>query len=127
VAAGAGATEVMVLFSAGKLNARRLVNLWNLPELREIRENAGSLTLGAVPRLAQFADAQRCNGTFPCWRRRLLGRQHCESESATLAGNLANASPPRIRLPRCWRMTQSWNWCPHGDAEDGVPGFSPWL
>jgi CO/xanthine dehydrogenase FAD-binding subunit len=37
----AGATEVMVLFSAGKLAARRLVNLWGLSELREMKQSAG--------------------------------------------------------------------------------------
>src|SRR5579872_434687 len=35
----AGATEVMVLFGAGKLSARRLVNLWGLRELQGIRED----------------------------------------------------------------------------------------
>jgi len=49
----AGATEVMVLFSARKLNARRLVNVCGIcRELREIRETCGVADVGgAVPRL----------------------------------------------------------------------------
>src|SRR4030095_14831598 len=32
----AGGTDLMVLYSAGKLAARKLVSIWNLPELRGI-------------------------------------------------------------------------------------------
>ena len=32
----AGGTDVMVQYAAGKLSARKLVSIWNLPELRRI-------------------------------------------------------------------------------------------
>ena len=32
----AGGTDVMVQYAAGKLPARKLVSIWNLPELRRI-------------------------------------------------------------------------------------------
>jgi len=31
----AGGTDVMVLYSAGKLPNRKLINIWNIPELRK--------------------------------------------------------------------------------------------
>ena len=34
----AGGTDVMVQYAAGRLPARRLVSIWNLPELRRIDE-----------------------------------------------------------------------------------------
>ena len=36
----AGGTDVMVQYAAGKLPARKLVSIWNLPELRQIEVSA---------------------------------------------------------------------------------------
>ncbi len=36
----AGGTDVMVQYAAGKLPARKLVSIWNLPELRRIEVTA---------------------------------------------------------------------------------------
>jgi OHCU decarboxylase len=90
----AGATEVMVLFSAGKLNARRLVNLWNLPELREIRENAGSLTLGGGTTFSAIRGCAAVQRYFPLLAQAASWTGSIANQNrATLAGNLANASP----------------------------------
>jgi OHCU decarboxylase len=90
----AGATEVMVLLSAGKLAARRLVNLWGLPELREIREEAESLTLGGG---CTFSDIRRCEAVlrhFPLLAQAASWTGGIANQNrATIAGNLANASP----------------------------------
>jgi OHCU decarboxylase len=90
----AGATEVMVLFSAGKLSARRLVNLWGLAELREIREDTGSLTLGGG---CTFSDIRRCDAVlrhFPLVAQAASWTGSIANQNrATIAGNLANASP----------------------------------
>ena len=43
----AGGTDVMVQYSAGNLRARRLVSIWNLPELRRIEVLPDELQIGA--------------------------------------------------------------------------------
>src|ERR1700687_5797920 len=43
----AGGTDVMVQYAAGKLPARKLVSIWNLPELRRIEVAAGEIRIGA--------------------------------------------------------------------------------
>src|SRR6476469_1671832 len=43
----AGGTDVMVQYAAGKLPARKLVSIWNLPELRRIDEFSDEIRIGA--------------------------------------------------------------------------------
>ena len=43
----AGGTDVMVQYAAGKLPARKLVSIWNLPELRRIEVTADEIRIGA--------------------------------------------------------------------------------
>ena len=43
----AGGTDVMVQYAAGKLAARKLVSIWNLPELRQIEATASEIRIGA--------------------------------------------------------------------------------
>jgi OHCU decarboxylase len=96
----AGATEVMVLFSAGKLGARRLVNLWGLQELRVIREDAGALTLGGG---CTFGEIRRCEAAqryFPLLAQAASWTGGIANQNrATIAGNLANASPAADSAP----------------------------
>src|SRR5258708_3634476 len=44
----AGGTDVMVLYSAGKLPNRKLVNIWNIPELRQIGIFPDRICIGAT-------------------------------------------------------------------------------
>src|SRR5947208_5117595 len=43
----AGGTDVMVQYAAGKLPARKLVSVWNLPELRRIEVLPNQIRIGA--------------------------------------------------------------------------------
>ena len=43
----AGGTDVMVQYAAGKLPARKLVSIWNLPELRQIEVLPDEIHIGA--------------------------------------------------------------------------------
>ena len=43
----AGGTDVMVQYAAGKLPDRKLVSIWNLPELRRIEVLADEIQIGA--------------------------------------------------------------------------------
>jgi OHCU decarboxylase len=90
----AGATEVMVMFSAGKLAERRFINLWNLPELREIHEDAESLTLGGGCTFSQIRNCAAVRRHFPLLAQAASWTGGIANQNrATLAGNLANASP----------------------------------
>jgi OHCU decarboxylase len=90
----AGATEVMVLFSAGKLAARRLVNLWGLPELCEIQEDAETLTIGAGCAFSRIRECGAVKRHFPLLAQAASWTGGIANQNrATIAGNLANASP----------------------------------
>src|SRR5438046_8239798 len=43
----AGGTDVMVLYSAGKLANRNLIDIWNIPELRQIEVFPDRISIGA--------------------------------------------------------------------------------
>lgn len=90
----AGATEVMVMFSAGKLGARRLVNLWGLRELREIREEDGLLILGGGCTFSQIRNCEAVLKHFPLLAQAASWTGGIANQNrATIAGNIANASP----------------------------------
>jgi CO/xanthine dehydrogenase FAD-binding subunit len=90
----AGGTEIMVLFSAGKLPQRNLINLWNLPELREIRVSKDTITIGGGCTFSQIRSHALIAAKF-----QLLARAAswiggiANQNRATIAGNIANASP----------------------------------
>ncbi len=90
----AGATEVMVLYSAGKLAARRLVNLWGLRELREIHEDAETLTIGGGCAFSQIRECAAVKRHFPLLAQAASWTGGIANQNrATIAGNIANASP----------------------------------
>ncbi len=90
----AGGTEIMVLFSAGKLQQRNLINLWNLAELREIRVNEDTVSIGGGCTFSQIRSHPVIAAEFPLlalaagWIGGVANQNR-----ATIAGNLANASP----------------------------------
>jgi len=90
----AGGTDLMVLFEAGKLQHKKFVNIWGLPELRGIEVAPEHVTLGA---LTTYTDVQRhslLGSEFP-----LLIEAASETggiatqNRGTLGGNIVNASP----------------------------------
>jgi OHCU decarboxylase len=90
----AGATEVMVLFSAGKLAARRLVNLWGLSELRETKEDAETLAIGGGCTFSQIRERAAVKRHFPLLAQAASWTGGIANQNrATIAGNIANASP----------------------------------
>ena len=58
----AGGTELMVAFAAGRLGARKLVNLWGISDLRFIKTTADSIVttrLAKPPAIAPHNATQR--------------------------------------------------------------------
>jgi CO/xanthine dehydrogenase FAD-binding subunit len=90
----AGGTEVMVLYSAGKLPQHSLVNLWNLPELHRIHVQEDTIAIGGGCTFTQIRSHPIIAAEFPllalaaAWIGGIANQNR-----ATLAGNLANASP----------------------------------
>lgn len=96
----AGGTDVMVLYAAGKLSNRRLVNIWNIPELRQIEVFPNSLRIGAACTYTDVRNHPIVSGEFPLlptaasWTGGIANQNR-----GTLGGNIANASPAADSLP----------------------------
>lgn len=96
----AGGTDLFVYLNAGSLEDRRFIDLGGLRELRGIREGADGVRIGGG---VTFAEIRR----HPLLRRRFSALTLAAAEigalqiqnRATLAGNIANASPAGDSLP----------------------------
>jgi OHCU decarboxylase len=96
----AGGTDVMVQYSAGTLPARKLVSIWNLPELRRIETSADEIQIGAGCTYTDLREHQAINKEFPLlssaasWTGGIANQNR-----GTLGGNIVNASPAADSLP----------------------------
>jgi CO/xanthine dehydrogenase FAD-binding subunit len=96
----AGGTDVMVLYGSGKLPQRKLVSIWNLPELRRIEVTDAEVSIGAA---CTYTDLRRnaiVQREFPLlasaarWTGSIANQNR-----GTRGGNIANASPAADSLP----------------------------
>jgi CO/xanthine dehydrogenase FAD-binding subunit len=96
----AGGTDVMVLYSAGKLPNRNLINIWNLPELRKIEVFPDRIRIGAACTYTALRGHEIVSEEFPLlataasWTGGIANQNR-----GTLGGNIANASPAADSLP----------------------------
>jgi CO/xanthine dehydrogenase FAD-binding subunit len=96
----AGGTDVMVLYSAGKLPNRNLVNIWNIPELRQIEVFPDTIRIGAACTYTALREHEIVSKEFPLlalaasWTGGIANQNR-----GTLGGNIANASPAADSLP----------------------------
>ena len=96
----AGGTDVMVQFSAGKLPARKLVSIWNLPELRGIQDSPSAIEIGAGCTYTDLRENKIILREFPLlssaasWTGGIANQNR-----GTLGGNIVNASPAADSLP----------------------------
>ncbi|HXY50129.1 MAG TPA: xanthine dehydrogenase family protein subunit M [Terriglobales bacterium] len=96
----AGGTDVMVQYGAGKLPARKLVSLWNLPELRRIEVSEGEIQIGSGCTYTDLRESTVVAREFPLlasaarWTGGIANQNR-----GTLGGNIANASPAADSLP----------------------------
>lgn len=96
----AGGTDVMVLYSAGKLPNRNLVNLWNIRELRQIEVLPNEIRIGAACTYTALRNHDFISREFPLlataasWTGGIANQNR-----GTLGGNIANASPAADSLP----------------------------
>lgn len=96
----AGGTELMVAFSAGRLNAPKLVNLWGIPDLRVIEERAESIAIGAATTFLEMRKNAAIGRDLPLLAKAASWIGSVANQSrATLGGNLVNGSPAADSSP----------------------------
>jgi CO/xanthine dehydrogenase FAD-binding subunit len=96
----AGGTDVMVQYAAGKLLARNLVSIWNLPELRRIEVLPNEIQIGAGCTYTDLRQHPVLQSQVPLlvsaasWTGGIANQNR-----GTLGGNIVNASPAADSLP----------------------------
>src|SRR5271168_307716 len=96
----AGGTDVMVQYSAGKLAARKLVSIWNLPELRSIEVTTDEMQIGAGCTYTDLRKHEVITREFSLlsssasWTGGIANQNR-----GTIGGNIVNASPAADSLP----------------------------
>jgi CO/xanthine dehydrogenase FAD-binding subunit len=96
----AGGTDVMVQYAAGTLSARKLVSVWNLPELRRIEVSENEIRIGAGCTYTDLRQHEMMEREFPLltsaarWTGGIANQNR-----GTLGGNIVNASPAADSLP----------------------------
>jgi CO/xanthine dehydrogenase FAD-binding subunit len=96
----AGGTDVMVQYAAGKLPARKLVSIWNLPELRGIEVMAGEIRIGAGCTYSDLRRHEVVEREFPLLRSASRWTGGVANQNrGTIGGNIVNASPAADSLP----------------------------
>ncbi|HTB97635.1 MAG TPA: FAD binding domain-containing protein [Terracidiphilus sp.] len=96
----AGGTELMVAHAVGRLNAPKLVSLWNVRDLRFVDVRAESLAIGAGSTFRDLRSNPQVTADFP-----LLAQAStwigaiANQNRATVGGNLVNASPAADSSP----------------------------
>ena len=90
----------MVQYAAGKLPARKLISIWNLPELRAIEISPEEIRIGAGCSYTELREHNVIAQEFPLlasaarWTGGIANQNR-----GTLGGNIVNASPAADSLP----------------------------
>src|SRR5450755_95282 len=96
----AGGTDVMVQYAAGKLPARKLVSIWNLPELRRIEALPDEIRIGAACTYTDLREHELVQREFLLLARAAAWTGGIANQNrGTLGGNIVNASPAADSLP----------------------------
>jgi OHCU decarboxylase len=96
----AGGTDLMVQYAAGHLTARKLVSIWNLPELRRIEILPGEIRAGAGCTYTDLIENVTVNREFPLLTSAARWTGGVANQNrGTLGGNIVNASPAADSLP----------------------------
>jgi CO/xanthine dehydrogenase FAD-binding subunit len=96
----AGGTDVMVQYAAGNLRARKLVSIWNLPELRRIEVSDDEVRIGGGCTYSDLQESEVINREFKLlssaarWTGGIANQNR-----GTIGGNIVNASPAADSLP----------------------------
>jgi CO/xanthine dehydrogenase FAD-binding subunit len=90
----AGGTESMVAFGAGRLQAKKLVSLWGLKELRFISATDETFTIGAGSTFTDIRGHPIIASDFPMLAQAASWTGSIANQNrGTLGGNIVNGSP----------------------------------
>lgn len=96
----AGGTDVMVQFAAVGLARRKLLSIWNLPELRRIDVLPNEVRIGAGSTYTDLRRHEIVAREFPLLARAASWTGGIANQNrGTLGGNIVNASPAADSLP----------------------------
>jgi OHCU decarboxylase len=96
----AGGTDVMVQYAAGKFPARKLVSVWNVPELRRIEVTAGEVRIGAGSTYTDLCGDETIGREFSLLHSAARWTGGVANQNrGTIGGNIMNASPAADSLP----------------------------
>jgi OHCU decarboxylase len=96
----AGGTDVMVQYQAGKLPSRKLISIWNLPELRRIDVTATEIRIGAGCTYTDLRRYEVVRSEFPLLNSAASWTGGIANQNrGTIGGNIVNASPAADSLP----------------------------
>jgi CO/xanthine dehydrogenase FAD-binding subunit len=96
----AGGTELMVAYAAGKLGAKKLVNLWGIADLRFVEARGEWIAIGAGATFMDLRRARVMEQNFPLLAKAASWIGSIANQSrATLGGNLVNGSPAADSSP----------------------------
>jgi CO/xanthine dehydrogenase FAD-binding subunit len=96
----AGGTDVMVQYAAGKLRARKLISIWNLPDLRGVQVLPDEIRIGAGSTYTDIHEHEVVRSEFPLLARAARWTGGITNQNrGTLGGNIVNASPAADSLP----------------------------
>jgi len=96
----AGGTDLMVLYAAGKLGTRKLLSIWNLPELRRVDIGPDEISIGAGCTYTDLREHDVVRRELPLlataaqWIGGIANQNR-----GTIGGNIVNASPAADSLP----------------------------
>ena len=90
----AGGTELMVALGAGRLQAKKLVSLWNLEELRFIEVTPDAIVIGACSTFTDIRKHPVITEEFSILAEAASWTGSIANQNrGTLGGNIVNASP----------------------------------
>lgn len=96
----AGGTDVMVQYAAGKLPARKLMSIWNLPELRKIEILPDEIRIGAGCTYTDLRREKTIARELPLLANAASWIGGIANQNrGTIGGNIVNASPAADSLP----------------------------
>jgi len=96
----AGGTELMVAHAAGRLNAKKLVSLWGIADLRFIESSADGFAIGAGATFGDLRAHAELAAELPLLARAASWIGAIANQNrATIGGNLVNGSPAADSSP----------------------------
>jgi CO/xanthine dehydrogenase FAD-binding subunit len=96
----AGGTELMVAHAAGRLEAKKLVSLWGIRDLRFIETRPGSFAIGAGTTFLDLRAHAELAAGLPLLAKSASWIGAIANQSrATIGGNLVNGSPAADSSP----------------------------